>query len=115
DPPATFAQALGEVGDALAGHCSNNRITPAVMFSGGLDSLVIYLALRDRLGAAGVRAITMQHNATNGPERAWPVSQRLGFEIEVLDNARSGEATRGFLRSALARDIIAPGAPHVAF
>lgn len=88
DRPETLMTAIMEVADQYARYYRHVGEEPTVLFSGGADSLLIYLALEEIVGRGNVRAITVQtsrfESLTNGHYRAIPVAQRLGVDIEIV-------------------------------
>lgn len=119
DPSPSFASAISEVTEALATHYKANGVKPALLFSGGVDSLVIYLALAQKMDPKDIRAITLEtaigRSVANGQQRAFPVARRAGFEIEILpDNSLHSPAVTGAVREMLRHDMIGSLAPHLA-
>jgi len=113
--PSSFEEAMEETSTALADHYYRTRRAPLVMFSGGVDSLLIYLALRRKMGERAVRLATMDHSTSNGPRRAHPIAMKLGatiehYSLETLNNER----TMTVIRDMMSQEIITSRAPHLA-
>ena len=84
------------------------------MFSGGVDSLIIYLALREAIGAENIRVFTMEHSKSNGPDRALPVAKALGIDLElVTGNLAENESANARLDEMMHQDLITFKAPHL--
>ncbi|MEQ1950452.1 hypothetical protein [Mesorhizobium sp. CN2-181] len=114
-PAASFETAMNEVSGAIAAYCKRRGIKPAVMFSGGVDSLSIYLSMRQKLGAANIQAITVDHNRANGPDRAFAVADKLSIKVDhVEDKYSRSEKTNAILTDMMKRDIIFSRGPSVA-
>ncbi|WP_133170180.1 hypothetical protein [Kumtagia ephedrae] len=115
-PPKSFAEAIDEVTGRLAHRYQAQGKSTSLMFSGGVDSLVIYLSLREKMDAKDIRVFTMDHrNKTNGPVRAFPAARKLGFEIErVTKQALKEQAAIDTIKEMLSQDIVSIGALHYA-
>ncbi|WP_442583166.1 hypothetical protein ACSBOB_14910 [Mesorhizobium sp. ASY16-5R] len=114
-PAASFDAAMNEVSGAIAAYCKRRGIKPAIMFSGGVDSLSIYLAMRQKIGTANIRAITVDHNRANGPDRAFAVADKLGIKVDhVKDNYSGSLKTNAILVEMMKKDIVFSRGPSVA-
>lgn len=114
--PKSFAQALDETMAAYAGFFKRKSITPTLMFSGGVDSLVLYLSLRQMMDSADIRCVVMHHNKANGPERATPIARHLGMDLEVFNaSVMNDDASVAAITDMAEEDIIATASPHLAF
>lgn len=83
--PISFESAFKDVMAQLAryyGSRGTNKI--GVMFSGGVDSLLIYLGLRWKMGVERIRNFSVEFSGSNGPSRAVPVSNQLDIDLEIL-------------------------------
>lgn len=113
--PGTFNQAMEEMSAALARYFKRKSKTKAaLMFSGGVDSLILYLMLREILDPADIRVFTMGYSSTNGPERALPIAKVLGMNLELvpalIQQSAKGEAA---LKKMMKQDLITFQAPHL--
>jgi len=121
-PPKSFNDAIDETSSQMADYYADasrgDRRSPAVMFSGGADSLIIYLALRDKMNAADIQAVTMhqsQHSITNGPLRAVPIAEKLGFKLDFIsDDYLQSSKTADVVFDLMQRDFPNGRGPHVA-
>lgn len=116
-PPASFADAIMEVADALSRHYKGK--TPTLLFSGGVDSLALYLALAQAMDPKDIRVVTFQtaggRSTANGPARAYPIASRLGMNVEYLpDNSLTSERVAATTRGMMAKDLIGTRSPHLA-
>lgn len=88
DRPASLKDAVLEVASKFADHYARKKTTPSVLFSGGADSLMIYLALEEVMGKGKVAPIVVQtaqnESLTNGHYRALPVAKSLGIELDLI-------------------------------
>ncbi|TNF23433.1 MAG: hypothetical protein EP318_00210 [Rhodobacteraceae bacterium] len=116
EPPLTFYRAMNETMVSVAGFYERNPgMKAALMFSGGVDSLAIYLGLREVLGAENIALYTMEHSASNGPERAFPAAEALKANLEFVSNDVFADGTIfEKIRENMTMDLPAYGAPHVA-
>ncbi|MDQ6433358.1 hypothetical protein RB623_04760 [Mesorhizobium sp. LHD-90] len=115
NPPRSFAAAMAEVSSAVARHFKANGKKPVVMFSGGVDSLAIYLGLREKMRPEDIHLITVDHNRANGPDRAFAVADKLGIEIDhVEDTYSSSPVANSILESQMEQDIVITRGPSVA-
>lgn len=118
-PPASFEAAIDEVTDGMARYYERSETFPSIMFSGGGDSLILYLALREKMDPKDIRVFTMhhsQHSITNGPMRAIPIAEKLNFEVEYLsDDYLESENVGNFVKSMMQKDIPNGRGPHLAF
>lgn len=116
EPPRSFESAIKEISDRLGDHYQRTGADEVgVMFSGGVDSLIVYLALRRTFPADKIRCFTVEHSKSNGPERAWPIARHLGFDLEVIPESTWAEtevkqATVDMMR----RDLVGTRSPHMA-
>lgn len=114
--PKSFAQAIDETMASYASFFKRHSITPTLMFSGGVDSLALYLSLREITGAADIHCVVMHHNKANGPERATPIARHLNMDLEVFNvTAMNDELSIAAITEMAGRDIIATASPHLAF
>lgn len=116
EAPLTFYRAMNETMASVAGFYERNPgMKAALMFSGGVDSLAIYLGLREVLGAERITLYTMEHSPSNGPERAFPAAEGLNAKLEFVSNDvfRDGSIFEK-IRENMDMDLPAYGAPHVA-
>ena len=116
EAPLTFYRAMNETMASVAGFYERNpSMKAALMFSGGVDSLAIYLGLREVLGAANITLYTMEHSPSNGPERAFPAAEALQAKLEFVSNeVFSDGSIFEKIRENMTLDLPAYGAPHVA-
>ncbi|MDQ6433012.1 hypothetical protein RB623_02965 [Mesorhizobium sp. LHD-90] len=117
-PAADFAAALAEVAESFSSYYKRTGTKPTVMFSGGVDSLVLYLALAEHMDPKDIRVITMKtaagRSTANGHERALPVARNSGMTIEVLEDRSLTDISIMEATAALMRkDIIGSRAPHI--
>jgi hypothetical protein len=90
DRPTSLKQAVLEVAGAVANHCKKNAVSPALMFSGGADSLLIFLAMREigDCGPGSLVPVTIQtskhESLTNGHYRAIPVARSLDIDLRLV-------------------------------
>lgn len=114
--PKSFAQALDETMSTYANFFKRKGITPTLMFSGGVDSLVMYLSLRQMMDPADIRCVVMHHNKANGPERATPIARHVGMNLEVFDaTVMNDDVSVAAITDMAEEDIIATASPHLAF
>lgn len=113
--PKSFAAAIDETTAAFASYFKRTGQNPTLMFSGGVDSLAIYLSLRQMMDPKDIRCIVMQHNKANGPERATPIARHLGMSLEVWDVDLDTPSTVAGITEMAKNDIIATASPHLAF
>lgn len=117
EPPKTFNQAMVEVSRDVKAYFKRVRhMSAAVMFSGGVDSVAIYLGLREALGKKALHLFTMEHSASNGPERALPAAAALDADTEIIGNDvyADGKIYDKIL-SWMDQDIPAFSSPHLVF
>ncbi|UFS67579.1 hypothetical protein LO749_15880 [Paracoccus denitrificans] len=118
--PASLEEAVLEVAEKYADYYRRSGLQPAVMFSGGVDSLLILLAMQQVMDPKDIRIFTVQtmrtHSKTNGHHRAYPVAQNLGLDIELIesDSLRSGGAVSAIL-GRMQLDMANTRAPDLAF
>ncbi len=116
DVPVSFEQALNEVIEVYANNIERAGLPASVMFSGGVDSLIVLLKLRERLGDDLVRAVTVAHNTANGPDRAEPIAEKLGFELTKFPSVSElPEEFYSQMTAMMRHDIVATRSPHHAF
>lgn len=117
EPPGTFNRAMVEVNQGVKAYFKRVRhMGAAVMFSGGVDSVAIYLGLRDVLGKKALQLFTMEHSASNGPERALPVAASMDVETRIVRNdVYEDGAIYDKIISWMDRDIPAFNSPHLVF
>ena len=113
--PASFEQAFDEAMDAFSEYYSRTGKKPLVMFSGGVDSLLIYLSLRRKINPANIRVATMDHSSSNGPARAYPVSRKLNFDLELYSlETLNSPTSRAAMVEMMRKEIVSARAPHIA-
>jgi len=117
EPPKNFAAAMDELTVSLRNYFrKNNNKKIALMFSGGVDSLILYLTLREAVGKEKIRLYTMEHSTTNGPARALSVAKSLGVDIEIItDEIYEDGKIYKKVSKMMENDILAFKAPHLAF
>lgn len=118
DRPKSFAEAINTAMRQLANFARSNERTVTVFFSGGVDSLAIYLAAEKFLPDDLLRVVSYETgNITNGPALALPIANELGMDLEVVESDWDGwppERDEGVrhLESVLSREYAKP-ASHV--
>lgn len=113
-PPESFATALDEVATAIARDTARRpQRDITVMFSGGVDCLAIYLAMRKVFDPERIRLVTMEHNRSNGPERSLPVARALGKPVEIIPGtATDAPQVQQAMLDWLAVDMAGAFHPH---
>ncbi|MFI0846420.1 hypothetical protein [Mesorhizobium sp. IMUNJ 23232] len=119
-PPASFEAAMDELSESLAAHYARTKKSPALMLSGGVDSLIIYLSLRQKMDPKDIRVVTVEtsreHSLANGEYRAFPISQNIGFDVEyIAHDSLSSNSINDEIKRMMDRDIISSKGPHLAF
>lgn len=115
--PASFNQAMDETMQSVGNFFERNPDQKAaVMFSGGVDSLAIYLGIREKLGKENTKLYTMMHSSSNGPDRALPVAASLEATVTLVDNTiyEKNDALQKIL-ILMDSDITSFSAPHLSF
>lgn len=84
--PQSFEAALHETAKSIVAYAKQSNTSLGVMFSGGVDSLSILLALQ-HAGYLNPHAVTIDHNRTNGPSRAFSVAQALSIDLDYVANS----------------------------
>lgn len=118
-PPVSLSVAFDEISSKLGNYYSNPKLSggvkPAISFSGGADSLIIYLSLREFMDPKDIRVFTMhhtQHSITNGPLRAVPIAKSLDFDVELfLDDYLISEAAADFSEQLMRKDMVNARSP----
>lgn len=119
-PPASFEAAMEELSESLAAHYARTGKSPALMLSGGVDSLIIYLSLRQKMDPKDIRVFTIEtsreHSLANGEYRAFPISQNIGFDVEyIAHDSLSSNSINNEIKRMMERDIMSSKGPHLAF
>ncbi|MEQ1950990.1 asparagine synthase-related protein [Mesorhizobium yinganensis] len=119
-PPASFEAAMEELSESLARHYARTKKKPALMLSGGVDSLVIYLSLREKMDPKDIRVFTIEtsreHSLANGEYRAFPISQNIGFNVKyIAHDSLSSTSVNDEIKRMMENDIISSKGPHLAF
>ncbi|WP_297771205.1 asparagine synthase-related protein [uncultured Roseovarius sp.] len=115
-PPRSFESAMHEVSARLGEHYRRLGVDKVgLMFSGGVDSLIIYLGLREYFPAEKIRCFTVEHSQSNGPSRALPIAERLGFELEVVPETVWNETdVVSNTIEMMKKDLTGTRSPHMA-
>jgi hypothetical protein len=108
-----FKTAIHKAAEAL----SDEDIT--MMFSGGRDSLALFLALNHMQTDGSLRLVTVDWrpgSQAQGPFQALPVADSLGLELDVLSFSdgwiTTQEPVYSNIQQALSQDFTKPIAPH---
>lgn len=112
--PRSFRAAHDEVAKAIARDMSRHPERKiALMFSGGVDSLVIYQALSKVIDPSRIELVTMEHNDANGPPRAIPVAAAIGASTRIIpgDTADS-DVVQETVLEWMSRDAVGITHPH---
>lgn len=115
-PPWSFESAMREVSARLGEHYRRSGVDKVgLMFSGGVDSLIIYLGLREYFPAEKIRCFSVEHSQSNGPPRALPIAERLGFELEFVPETVWHEtAVVSNTIEMMKKDLTGTRSPHLA-
>lgn len=115
-PPKSFETAMREVSKKLGDYYERIGATSVgLMFSGGVDSLILYLALRRSFDAEKIRCFTVEHSKSNGPDRALPIAEKLGIELEIIpETAWSNEEVLSATLGMMRKDLLGTRSPHLA-
>lgn len=114
--PKTFYGAMSEVSQSVQQYfLRETHMKAVVMFSGGVDSVAVFLGLREVLPPPMLKLMTMEHSASNGPDRALPTAAALGAEIELVPNDVYADGViYDAIIANMEKDIVAFSGPHLA-